>query len=298
MSDSNGLVGCFGPSERFLLDCRTLEDGLIDSSRHPAEWFLSLCADVGISPVPVVGIDVPPALTDAVSRSLRRLNTGASIRLRGDTILSGGSAVTVLLRRLDLPRSEVDLVLDAGRPPFGQTAIYAELLARGLRTLEPLSDWRSVTVCAGTFPEDLGQHVDYESHGTIARTELDLYMHTKSCLGSPELSFGDYGVVAPEDHSGGRSGAANIRYARSHDWLVVRGHRLIDSKPDPSDYPHQAGVLRQMVSTFDRNHCSGCEFIASRSSHHPGNAGQWRSAGFSHHFARTIDQLDAVTTAA
>lgn len=285
----NGLVGTFSGTDRFLLDVGRVNPHILERGQHPASWLLLFCKDLGLEPIPVIGRSREPDYRKAIARVVRDVGNGACIRVLKDHLTAGSSGLAHILHDLDLPRAQVDLVIDLEDVPIDRGRFMSRVAHELLEGFRPLTSWRSVSLGAGAFPRLVSDHIDYDSHGTLARTDWQTWQHTCSELGGTDVAFGDYGVVSPSD-SPGWLGAANIRYARQHDWLVIRGTRP-NPAPPSGDYNRLARQLMATQSDFDATHCPGCVFISSMSEKTGGNATQWRQAGFSHHFASVLDLL-------
>jgi hypothetical protein len=168
--------------------------------------------------------------------------------------------------------------------------VLSDVAIQYVRAHAPLTSWRSVSVVGTSFPSDLYRHVDYDSHEAITRVEHDLWQRVRSGAADRlAIGYGDYGIVDAAPQPGFR-GAANIRYTLESRWLVLRG--FPPDKAPPDDYSRLARELRSLDGWYGDDHCVGCRFMADRAEQPPsGNATQWRQAGFSHHFAVTLDAL-------
>jgi hypothetical protein len=283
------LVGTFSGSDRFLLDVGRVNPHILDDGQHPASWLLVYCKDLGLEPIPVIGRNRSPDYRKAVARVVREVGNGACVRVLRDHLTAGSSGLTSIMHDLDLPRSQVDLVVDLESLPIDRGKFMSKVAHQLLAGFRPFTEWRSVSLAGGAFPTLVSEHIDYESHGMLARTDLGTWQHTCSELGDADLAFGDYAIVSPTDNPGW-IGAANLRHARQHDWLVIRG-----SQPNPGPPPgDHNGLARQLIALqpdFQATHCSGCLFIAAMADKTGGNATQWRQSGFSHHFATVLGHL-------
>lgn len=289
LDPSDGLVGCWGSATQIRIDLRDIR--IQEFDRTPLNDFYEQCRDVGIRAVPVTGRDQPQELRDAVARAARRLGHGACVRVVSEDLGIGTGGLRLVLNELDLPRNAVDLVLDLGNLPADNSYLLSRIVGEDLATFRPLRDWRSVTVVGSSFPPNLSSVVEHNSFNLLPRIEMGIWrkLLVAADLGTPP-AFGDYGIVSADSPPGHR-GAANIRYTVGDQWYVERGHPV--DKADSDDYLRLAKNLRESDVWRTAKHCSGCAFIEGQiNSGRPGNATQWRKAGFDHHFEVVRETLD------
>jgi len=288
--ENDGLVGCLG-SDRILLDISQVDRNILESGEHPAAWLLRYCRDLGMTTVPVIGAHGDGEYRRAIAGATRVLHTGACIRVRRDDLVAGAEGLRSLLRDLDLPRAEIDLVVDLEALAVDRARFMADVVRKALEGFRPLNGWRSVSLCAGAFPMVLADVLDHDSEGSFSRTDYAMWRHACADLGECDLQFGDYGPVTPSDDAGGGLGAANLRFARPTHWRVLRGLAPEDKTPVPEDHNRLGRLLIESTADFDPLHCAGCEFIAKKAYNGGGNAKQWRQADFGHHFATVREHL-------
>ena len=278
---NSGLIGCWGDTDRILVDMRRVDPRRFHG-RHPADHVLSLCADVGIKAVPVTGRDRDPDYRAQVALHVPRLGNGACVRLRDSDLAAGSAGAAVLLKELDLPRSEVDLVFDLQQLQTTGTFMAAALAAKYLERFSPLSSWRSIALAGSSFPPSLGELVGYNG--------------TRYCPGLNERSGPRCPILtkAPKWRS--------ATMARSAPSIRLRPFADQRTSATPSINPgwYFAGFIvtrlrrpttRDSLATSSRR-TSGWPTItalAARSSPKRaadgcgGNATQYRQAGFVHH---------------
>ena len=286
---NDGLIGCWGSNNPIRIDLRALQ--VNEFEQPPMEAFFDQCRDVDIHAVPVTGRDQPQLLRDAAARAARRLGHGACVRVTSDDLGIGTAGLRLVMNELDLPRNAVDLVLDLGNLPADNSFLLSRIVGEELAGFRPLGDWRSVAVIGSSFPQNLSSVVDHNSFNLLPRIEMNIWrrLQTAADVG-PAPAFGDYGIVSADPPPGHR-GAANIRYTVNDQWYVERGHPIDKAASD--DYLRLAKNLRRSDFWKNETHCPGCSFIQTQiDTGRPGNATQWRKAGFDHHFAVVRETLD------
>jgi len=285
---NDGIVGCWGSDRPIGIDLRLLR--LREFDQSPMDELFERCADIGIKAIPVTGREQSQEARGAAARAARRLGNGACIRIVGDDLGIGTAGLRIMLAELDIPRESIDLIFDLGDIPTANTFLLDGVVSASMASFTPLGDWRSVALVGTSFPSNLSSVVEHNSFNLIARVEQSLWRRVCSSVeGRPSPTFGDYGIVST-DQSPGFKGAANLRYAVKDQWYILRGQPR--ETATSYDYLGLAKELRAQDVWRSTDHCAGCRFIQDRiEDGNPGNATQWREAGFAHHFAVVGESL-------
>jgi hypothetical protein len=278
---NHGILGCWGTEVPIGVDLRLLRVREFD--RLPVADLFDHCAQLGIKAVPVISRGMDPAVRQSVAQAARRLGHGVSIRLVDEELGVGSVGIKGLLSELDVSRDTIDLVLDMGNLPTSSTFVLGGLAASYLKKFNPISEWRSVSIAAASFPEKLSEHVGHNSYDLVPRAEQKLWnVVTQELIDAVQPDFSDYGIVCAGLPPGHR-GAANLRFSTGSSWYVLRGENPDDA--GSGDYLRLATLLRDSELWIGDDHCAGCSFTAEHiKSQRPGNSTQWREAGFAHHF--------------
>jgi hypothetical protein len=200
-------------------------------------------------------------------------------------------ALTELLRRLSVDRSDVDLVLDLGAVN-GDLSVRAgsRLVADALRELTGLEEWREVIMTAGAFPTDLSAFGPW-TLGELPRDDASLYDHLQQRRRITRRPvFGDYAVAHPLLAIGPSFPAApQLRYTLADRWLTLKG-----SRKDPRG--HQQ--FYEICDTIARHPefvgpalGKGDARIANSRGNGPGNASTWREIATTHHLDYVVQRL-------
>lgn len=129
------------------------------------ELVMQQCADAGIQAVPVTSRDRPQEYRDVIPRSITQTGGRAAIRLRDHDLMAGLDGVRAVLRELDLPRDQVDLIFDLQQIDASSTFMLSSTLGQCLERFMPLMSWRSVSVAGSSFPAELAKHVEHDEAG-------------------------------------------------------------------------------------------------------------------------------------
>lgn len=241
---------------------------------------------------PVLRFDSDQSLVDAVAD----LDAPPTFRLTPDD-LAEPSISSVIQGQLDVcgvSPSDCDLVIDMG---YIATTGRSTITAQGALSAMPfLEDWESVTLAAGSFPENLSQHA--VGIHTIRRIEWDVWSAARADS-EIEVLYGDYTTIHPipvEDGLDPRTmnPSASARYTRGGNWLLLRG----EGTRNPGG-PGFSQFLNHADTIFARPEYRGEPFsfgdgkIARihRRQDSAGNLETWVTIGVNHHIAEIVDQL-------
>jgi hypothetical protein len=277
----------FDPSER-------LANGV-----HPVSAFFSEARKVGLAAVPVTGPDRDSAQIGAVRDVLSTWPLGAAVRLRGPILFEPdevAAALPPLLNELRREVGEVDLLLDFGE--LIKTRVAETLGAAGavIRAVPDIGGWRSLVLCAGAYPAELGSFVKKNETRPLSRRDWLLWR----TLSNPESnlprvpSFGDYGAtradwLSPFDPTE-MSISAKIVYTSEDEWIVVKGERWVTN---PTQFHELSRRLRQQPSFYSEDHCPSEASIIRCAENRggPGNPRVWVTVATRHHLEVVTQQL-------
>jgi Beta protein len=266
---------------------------------HPLSAFFAEARAVDLAAVPVTGLERDAAQIAAVREACEAWPPlGAAIRLRGPGLADLGtlaSALTRLLGEIGLEPGEVDLLIDLGSLLGSEAERLAAALPGLITALPEPEAWRSVVLCSGAFPFELGSLVKKNETGELPRRDWQLWRELVESEGPARLpSFGDYGATRADWPSAfdpfEMSISGKIVYATPDHWVVVKGE---DLKKDSRQYHRLARRLRQHPDFLAATHCSGeIKVIACAEQRDgPGNPGTWVTVATRHHIEVVSRQL-------
>lgn len=245
--------------------------------------------------VPVLRLSDPMHVRFDVAALHADFHRGACVRLtRDEDLADDGDAVNAkiddLLAQTGLSRPDVDLLLDAG-PVDGDIDVRTATreIRMLLRELPSLNDYRSVTVAAGAFPQDLSAY-EPTVLGERARYDADLWTVLIGRGLPREVDFGDYAIAHPHLSEGGAFRAApQLRYTTDTSWLILKGRvndplgheQFYDVCAQIAAHPKFAGAA---LGPSDRR-------IADSRSFTTGNATTWRQIANAHHMDYVVRRL-------
>ena len=224
---------------------------------------------------------------------------GLGIRVLLDDLPDGHLAteLTDLIRRLCLPASQLDLLLDIGpvmdAPDAGKRALGA------LDLLGTLVPWRRLVLMSGAFPRALG---DLDVRPTRIVERHDWQLHGALRAARPgfrrNIVYGDYSVEhalsanIPSVRQPG-PGWGLMRYTSPEGFLVARAPtRGVDHGPRARDMARwivESGGFRRLGQSEGERWLHRCAYGEGRSG--SGNAEKWIQVGHIQHMNFVVSRL-------
>lgn len=270
------------------------------------EYVFKILLDKEIKPTPVVWISSPEKVINGLG--IIQLIYGLdemAIRINIDNITSPSfdADLNDLLQKIDMPIKSCHIILDLNSSDFTNTGDFTEGILNVLETFPRLQEWKSFTVCGGSFPATNLIKVGFNH---IPRNEWKFYKELISKLElttfKRAINYGDYGIVSPgyfEFDPTKMSRSANIRYTHDDFWLVIKGKALKKSA-DYAQYVTQtkdiikSGVYLGETFSDGDAHIKNCSLGKTT----PGSPTVWNWVGNNHHFTKVVRDLFASSPAA
>lgn len=248
---------------------------------------------------------VDDGLMERLNGALDRFRTrDVCIRISGEDLDERDEPIATsierLLLRLRTTPENTDLIIDFGSINETSASFAARIARLIIIDLPYLSDWKSLTLTAGGFPNALDD-VSPQTLTELPRWELTTWRtvneRVRDRLRLP--SFGDYAVAYPMQTAGVPfAPAPQIRYTASEGWLILKGRR--NDRRGNAQFFEIARTISQHPE-FTPGLSWGDERIAEMALYagidpppedaRPGNATTWRSIGTSHHIAHVMNRL-------
>ncbi len=297
------VTNSWGTDRRIFIDAGLLADEDLIAGLHPLATILDGGAERGLQMVPVTGVARGDAYTAALSEALSRDSRGMCLRLEAEDLEEPEDlprALTAALDDLALRPADVDLLLDLG--PIGPEQQWTGATVRLFLTALPqITEWRSLTLAASSFPLDLSA-VEADSVTPLPRAEWTVWRALHDRAGRLERmpTFGDYGISHPAPREVDPriiQRSASIRYTEADDFIVAKGRSIRQHGAD--QHYDLAALLVERPDFHGEDFSWGDAYIAARARREPGpgNGMTWRKAGTSQHLAFVTSQLASLRAA-
>ncbi len=273
------------------------ENERMSDGEHPLEYVFRVARERSLSAIPVINLIRCDEYVGACRTVLQRDNRGICLRIQREDFAEFPnleSQMFGMLESLPVSTRATDLILDI-RSIAPPRQVDVDSVISMVKTIPRLHEWRSFTLAATSFPENLTGLPPSDS-SLIERTEwrlwLDLWRRQREISRRP--TFGDYAISHPEPSEVEprvMRPSASIRYTAEEAWLVLKGQNLRDN-----GFAQFHQVCRDLIR---RPEYSGGDFswgdryiydCASQRTG-PGNLTTWRKVGTSHHVAFAVRQL-------
>src|ERR1041385_155070 len=275
-----------------------MEDGTL-----PLEWIFSAARDQDLLPIPVINLIRGTELLNATRNIVQQDQRGICLRIQREDFTEFPNLEEQMLTTLEQVSTAVantDLIFDL-RSIIAPRQIDADSVIQLVESIPHLRQWRSFTMTATSFPENLIGLPPSDS-SILDRTEwilwLELLRRRRELSRRP--TFGDYAISHPESAEVDpriMSASASIRYTADQSWLVLKGKSLRKNGFDQFFAVCQDLVGRSEYS--GRNFSWGDKYICDCADgmDGPGNLTTWRKVGTSHHLVYAVRQLASLSGA-
>jgi hypothetical protein len=264
------------------------------SGEHPLVYSFKELRSRGVQAIPVFGLTRSAGYLGATARVVLKDRRGACLRVQREDFEDFTDLPKVIESILDevhVSAEDVDLILDLKSLAISISPTeVVDLISR----LPRLSEWRSLTLAATSFPRNLIGLPPAELT-FLPRDEWGLW---KKVCENPHLlrrpQFGDYPISHPEPAEVDpriMRPSASIRYTCDNEWLVLKARNLKDF-----GYKQYHDVCRELVNRREykgRRFSWGDEYIEDCAEERvgTGNLTTWRKVGTSHHLVQVVKQI-------
>lgn len=295
----NKIPIAWGTADPFFLDPAQVAGDLSATGMDGANYVFSEAHQLALPFVPVTGVYRP--VTEQAA-AVAHKHHGLCLRVTHDDITQPGLAadIAAFMTTNKLNGQDVDMVIDIGAI-YGQSSlVVSAAFTIAMQAVPNLTAWRTLTVVASAFAENMGV-VPTLGSMTIERSEwlawASLYGRRAQTQQIPRLpTFGDYGIQHPTGVEGYDPRympmSAAIRYTLTDRWLLIKGQST-KTVSASIQFPRLAAQLIAHRSFYGAQHCSGCAEANACAGGAPGKGSPeaWRRIGTSHHLAVTTGQL-------
>lgn len=283
-----------------FIELAEVDGEILQGDRHPATVVFDEAEGLGLSAVPVLGLQRSPRYLQSAREVIKKQKRGACIRVDNSDLENPGAlsnGLNELITYLGLQRAECDLIFDLKfvMPETRGPLMFA--MNTILSLLPGIEAWRTLTLAASSFPDSMMNIPSFTFH-EAPRVEWDIWTSMVTKGGIPRLpTFGDYAISNPSPSGEGIDPrimrmSANLRYTLDRTWLLLKGRNVRDH-----GYEQFNELCRRLVDAGDLfkgpQFSWGDKYIhdAAANAGGPGNATVWRKVGTSHHLAQVTHQI-------
>jgi hypothetical protein len=292
MKRSVGLGRSFFIDFLWIPESERMKDGTL-----PVEWIFRAAREQDLLPIPVLNLIKGTEPLEATREIVRQDQRGLCLRMQREDFTEFPNLEEQMLATLEqvsVPVASADLLLDL-RSIIAPKQIDVDSVIELVESIPRLRQWRSFTLTATSFPENLVGLPPSDS-SIIGRAEwslwLDLRRRRRELSRHP--TFGDYAISHSESSEVDpriMSASASIRYTTDQSWLVLKGRSL-----RKNGFDQFFDVCRELVGRPEysgRNFSWGDKYICDCADgmDGPGNLTTWRKVGTSHHLVFAVRQL-------
>lgn len=235
----------------------------------------------------------------ACARLVREAGNGVCIRIQRedfDEFPDLKFEISRVLAATGAKHETADLLLDCRALTPEARYLTADATLGLISQMPDLSRWRTFTLAATAFPENL-MGLPPSDCSLLPRLEWNLWREVARKGRRRRPWYGDYAISHPEPSEVDpriMRPSASVRYTVDEAWLVLKARNLRDH-----GYEQFHSVCRDLVRRPEysgRNFSWGDGYIddCANESVGTGNLTTWRKVGTSHHLAKVLRQLSSV----
>ncbi len=272
----------------------SLEEELMHDGEMPIQFIMNALDKFSSKYAPVLSPSKGDRYIEAIKKNIDNLS-GVAIRITLSELARSdlNKWLSKLLSKLDVLKSEVDLVIDLVRPDtFMPYSGFGKLVSHYITSIAGVDDFASLTVI-GT---SLNLKEIRKPGGEFDRHEWIFYksLIESHYFGDQIPAFGDYVIETPEFQDIDfrlMNPAGKIIYTCDEVWLVSKGGSF------RNDRSQMIGHCEKIRGS---SHYSGRKFswgdakideAARGKAANFGNLATWKEVGVSHHLTKVVQQL-------
>lgn len=299
---ANNIILSWKSNRPFFLDIFGIKPTARTSKGlHPLTYIFQLLHKSLLSlPIPTTGLDRDNDHNNAVANIIVKDKRGVCIRLLDEDMINIRELnveLDELLKKLKIHQKKVDLIMDFRSINIEGVDELASKVTNIINRLSNVSEWRTLTLAASSFPENLSE-VKRDSITKLPRAELTLW---KFIIGNSKKlkrvpSYGDYGIVHPNHlilDPRTINPSAKIRYTLDEEWLVLKGQSLKKHSKQYKQYHDLSQGLVDRDEFMGASFSKGDEYIAKCADGNvsSGNLETWVRVDTIHHLTLVSDQI-------
>jgi hypothetical protein len=287
----------WGPGRYLFLDLMWIaQTERMSDGKHPLEYVFASGRARGLAPIPVVGLLRDEDYLTACRAVVRQDRCGVCMRIQREDFAEFEDLEQELQRVLsavDAKMSQAHLLLDLRALTPAPRSIDAEGAAALISRIPDIGKWRTFTLAATSFPENL-IGLPPSDCSPVPREEWDLWRSALRKHPSRLPTFADYAISHPEPAEVDpriMRPSASVRYTTDGAWLVLKARNLRDHGYE--QFHDVCRELRERTEYRGPGFSWGDKYIdeCADELEGTGNLTTWRKVGTSHHIAFVLRQI-------
>jgi len=286
------------PSDNTFIDTYLINDKNPDGISC-FEYISKLLNSYGIHPLPIARVTNQEIAITGIKNVLATNSIqeiGIRVLISDLTSPDLRTNLQSLQSKLNISPANCHLILDLFDADFTNPNDFSDGIVYVLADFPNLSEWKSFTVCGGSFP---ATNLIKPGVNLVPRNEWKFYnLLLEKLKAEPHnrpINYGDYSMVAPgyvEFDPTKMSRSANIRYTHNDIWYVIKGKALKKSV-DFKQYIAQATTILNSEYYFGETFSQGDAHLkkCSKGETTSGNPTVWNWVGNNHHFTKVVSDL-------
>ncbi|MDD5241972.1 MAG: beta family protein [Sulfuricella sp.] len=281
--------------EKALIDFHnSLENAVMDSGAKIIHFIFDELRKASCTAIPVVNLSRTEEFIKDIKQVVIKDKRGVCTRIKLSELMGIdlSSRLQALIQYLDLDYSQVDLVIDLGKPDtFEPYPAFSKALVNAIKKIASIEQYRSLTIVATS----LQLATIRRPGGEVIRHEWQLYKQLVTDLEKIRIpSFGDYTIETPEFSNQDMrlmKPSGKIVYTGNDVWLVSKGPVFRGNESQMNDHCKSiAGSVHWCKSDYSY----GDKIISDTSLgiiKASGSLSTWKQVGVSHHLVKVAEQL-------
>lgn len=268
---------------------------------HPVRYFFDhiMAAKEKADVWAVLRLESDDDYIAAVASVCTDYNTHIVFRMTPDDLATQNidKIVAQMLKQCSANIQQTDFIVDMG---YIDTTGRSIITARGSLSAVPFaSNWRSLVLVAGSFPENLSNFV-IGVH-SLARHEWSVWLANQKSVGR-DVEYGDYATIHPipvDENLDPKTmnPTASVRYTFEDTWILIRGQGIrTKDGPGFSQFFNHADTIVNMPQYRGKSFSYGdakIDNIHARSQQQ-GNLETWITIGVNHHIEEIVYQFSSL----
>jgi hypothetical protein len=193
----------------------------------------------GVNVIPAIQENSPASYTDMIKSLILEYRLNACFRTSEQ---SGGfdnfkATTEWLLKKVEIDPANTILLLDMGEAEKDKINLLGTLAKLSINSLtQKITDWLSIVVASGSFPEDLTEISQRHIAQKIPRHEWTIWNNIIKDENFKAIRYGDFGTKFPIYRDVRQAGTVSIKYTIENEYLIYKGDTTLNNEEGRDQY--------------------------------------------------------------